>query len=92
MASEIYFVFMNFDPEYERLRADRTKQGIFALDSYLSSKHDELLKVNLEQGTYKKRLSLVIVDGFAVEITHDQANVLRSTQGVRVVEKNQVFP
>ncbi|KAK6947907.1 Peptidase S8 propeptide/proteinase inhibitor I9 [Dillenia turbinata] len=88
MASK-YFVFMNFDPEYERLRADRTKQGSLELDSYLSKKHDELLATTLEPGTYKKALSLVIVDGFAVEITDDQANVLRSANGVRVVEKNQ---
>ncbi|KAK6935513.1 Peptidase S8 propeptide/proteinase inhibitor I9 [Dillenia turbinata] len=88
MASK-YFVFMNFDPEYERLRADGTKQGSDEVDLYLSKKHDELLATTLEPGTYKKALSLVIVDGFAVEITDDQANALRSAKGVRVVEKNQ---
>ncbi|KAJ8764836.1 hypothetical protein K2173_010301 [Erythroxylum novogranatense] len=89
-ASEVYFVFMNYDPEYERLRTDRTKPGANnELDLYLSKKHDELLAKTLEGGTYKKTLSLVIVDGFAVEITEDQANVLRSANGVRVVEKNQ---
>ncbi|GKV40060.1 hypothetical protein SLEP1_g47736 [Rubroshorea leprosula] len=87
--SELYFVFMNYDPEYERLRADRTKKGAYELDSYLSRKHDELLASTLEPGSYKKTLSLVIVDGFAVEITDEQANVLRSAKGVRVVEKNQ---
>ncbi|XP_058103593.1 subtilisin-like protease SBT2.6 [Magnolia sinica] len=88
-ATELYFVFMNFDPEYERLRTDRTKQGAYELDLYLSNKHDELLASTLPTGTYKKRFSWVIVDGFAVEITDDQAEVLRSTKGVRVVEKNQ---
>ncbi|KAK9274516.1 hypothetical protein L1049_021765 [Liquidambar formosana] len=87
--SELYFVFMNFDPEYDRLRSDRTKRGAYELDMYLSKKHDELLARTLEPGSYKKTLSLVIVDGFAVEITDDQANVLRSAEGVRVVEKNQ---
>ncbi|GLT78112.1 hypothetical protein SLA2020_496580 [Shorea laevis] len=87
--SELYFVFLNYDPEYERLRADRTKKGAYELDSYLSRKHDELLASTLEPGSYKKTLSLVIVDGFAVEITEEQANVLRSAKGVRVVEKNQ---
>ncbi|GAB4834549.1 hypothetical protein Ancab_032807 [Ancistrocladus abbreviatus] len=86
---ELYFVFLNFDPEYERLRASRTKRGAYELDLYLSKKHDELLARTLEQGSYKKTLSLVIVDGFAVEITDDQAKVLRSAKGVRVVEKNQ---
>lgn len=39
---------------------------------YLSNKHDNLLASVLEAGTYKKRFSLVIVDGFAVEITDEQ--------------------
>ncbi|GMH10864.1 hypothetical protein Nepgr_012705 [Nepenthes gracilis] len=86
---ELYFVFMNFDPEYERLRADGTKGGTYELDLYLSKKHAELLARTLEPGSYKKTLSLAIVDGFAVEITDDQANVLRSAKGVRLVEKNQ---
>ncbi|KAK8710636.1 hypothetical protein V6N13_145950 [Hibiscus sabdariffa] len=86
---ELYFVFMNYDPEYHRLRADRTKKGASELDLYLSKKHDELLASTLQAGTYNKTLSLVIVDGFAVEITETQANVLRSANGVRVVEKNQ---
>ncbi|KAJ6714357.1 hypothetical protein OIU85_025913 [Salix viminalis] len=90
--SERYFVFMNYDPEYERLRADRTKRGAYELDMYLSRKHDELLANTLEHGRYKKTISLVIVDGFAVEITEDQASALRSAGGVRVVEKNQELP
>ncbi|KAL5174356.1 Subtilisin-like protease SBT2.5 [Glycine soja] len=87
---ESYFVFMNYDPEYGRLRADRTERGTHELDLYLDRKHDELLASALEPGTYKKTSSLVIVDAFAVEITEDQANVLRSAKGVRVVEKNEV--
>ncbi|KAL4385011.1 hypothetical protein GQ457_15G008820 [Hibiscus cannabinus] len=87
--SELYFVFMNHDPEYHRLRADRTKKGASELDLYLSRKHDELLASTLGAGSYNKTLSLVIVDGFAVQITAAQANVLRSANGVRLVEKNQ---
>ncbi|KAG9448329.1 hypothetical protein H6P81_014457 [Aristolochia fimbriata] len=87
--SELYFVFMNFDPEYERLRADRSRQGAHELDLYLSNKHDNLLATVLQPGTYKKRFSWVIVDGFAVEISDDQAERLRSVPKVRVVEKNQ---
>ncbi|KAH9608722.1 hypothetical protein KSS87_007404 [Heliosperma pusillum] len=89
---ELYFVFLNFDPEYERLRTDRSKRGAYELDMYLSRKHDELLARTLDPGSYKKTLSLVIVDGFAVEITDDQAKTLRSTMEVRVVEKNQELP
>ncbi|KAL4364138.1 hypothetical protein GQ457_04G037540 [Hibiscus cannabinus] len=87
--TELYFVFMNYDPEYHRLRADRSKKGAYELDLYLSKKHDELLATTLRSGSYNKTFSLVIVDGFAVEITETQANVLRSASGVRVVEKNQ---
>ncbi|KAJ7952130.1 Subtilisin-like protease SBT2.5 [Quillaja saponaria] len=87
--TNLYFVFMNYDPQYEHLRADRTKRGVHVLDLYLSRKHDELLATNLDPGSYKKTSSLVIVDGFAVEITEDQATVLRSAKGVRVVEKNE---
>lgn len=50
----------------------RTKKGAYELDLYLSKKHDELLASTLEPGSYKKTLSLVIVDGFSVEITEDQ--------------------
>ncbi|QCD85122.1 subtilisin-like protease SBT2.4 [Vigna unguiculata] len=86
---ESYFVFMSYDPEYERLRTLGTKRGAQELDLYLSTKHDEVLASTLEPGTYNKTSSLVIVDGFAVEITQDQANELRSAKGVRVVEKNE---
>ncbi|KAL1364304.1 hypothetical protein HN51_012485 [Arachis hypogaea] len=89
---EPYFVFMSYDPEYERLRADRSKRGTHELDLYISRKHDEVLATSLEPGTYRKTSSLVIVDGFAVEITEDQANVLRSAKGVRVVDKNEQVP
>ncbi|XP_047055419.1 uncharacterized protein LOC124661589 [Lolium rigidum] len=87
---EVYFVFMNLDPVYERLRADRSVyQGSATLDAYLSQKHDKLLAKLLPPDTYCKKSSLAIVDGFAVEITDAQATVLRSAKEVRVVEKNQ---
>ncbi|TVU22916.1 hypothetical protein EJB05_32637, partial [Eragrostis curvula] len=86
---EVYFVFMNFDPVYERLRADRSKEGSATLDAYLSHKHDKLLAKLLQPDSYRKRSSLAIVDGFAVEITDAQASILRSAKEVRVVEKNQ---
>eukprot|EP01018_Ginkgo_biloba_P004491 Gb_07878 [translate_table: standard] len=87
--SEVFLVLMEYDPEYERLRADRTRSGANELDMYVSSKHDMVLQRTLEPGTYKKRFSWVIVDGFAAEITPEQADMLRSADGVRVVEKDQ---
>ncbi|XP_020100498.1 subtilisin-like protease SBT2.6 [Ananas comosus] len=86
---EVYFVFMNFDSEFERLRADRSSKGEDALHEYLSNKHDHLLARLLQPNTYKKRFSLAIVDGFAAEMTQYQAEILKSAEEVRVVEKNQ---
>ncbi|XP_078174908.1 uncharacterized protein LOC144568425 [Carex rostrata] len=88
-SKEVYFVFMNFDPEYERLRADRSKEGGHALNAYLTKKHDMLLAKHFRTNTYIKRSSLAIVDGFAVEMTEYQANILQSANEVRLVEKNQ---
>ncbi|KAE9597816.1 hypothetical protein Lal_00013886 [Lupinus albus] len=90
--TESYFVFMNYDPQYQQLLNDKTQSGAHELDLYLSRKHDEVLERTLEPGSYNKTCSFVIVDGFSVEITEDQANVLRSAKGVRVVEKNEEFP
>ncbi|RRT55124.1 hypothetical protein B296_00035971 [Ensete ventricosum] len=73
--TELYFVFMNFDPEYESLRADRcvmSKEGVEELDTYLSHKHDQLLAKLLPPYSYRKKSSLAIVDGFSVEITKEQ--------------------
>lgn len=50
----------------------RTKRGAHELDLYLSRKHDQLLASILEPGSYKKTSSLVIVDGFAVQISEEQ--------------------
>lgn len=32
--SELYFVFMNYDPEYQRLRADRSVRVLFISNVY----------------------------------------------------------
>lgn len=64
----------------------RTRQGADELDLYLSKKHDELLASTLEPGSYRKTLSLVIVDGFAVEITEDQVMLIF----VRYVQTNVI--
>ena len=50
----------------------RSKEGSATLDAYLSQKHDKLLAKLLQPDSYRKRSSLAIVDGFAVEITEDQ--------------------
>ena len=55
---------------------NRLTKGSAELDAYLSNKHDQLLERLLEPNTYKKRSSLAIVDGFAVEITEKQVSLL----------------
>jgi len=88
--TEVFLVLMEFDEEYERLKADSCcRRTARELEIYVSNKHDTLLQRTLEPGSYRKRFSWVIIDGFAVEITADQADVLRSADGVRVVEKDQ---
>ena len=65
----------------------RSKEGSATLDAYLSQKHDKLLAKLLQPDSYRKRSSLAIVDGFAVEITEDQVmsapfNTLGECMGV----------
>ncbi|ESQ54964.1 hypothetical protein EUTSA_v10027148mg [Eutrema salsugineum] len=67
----------------------RTKKGEEELDRYLERRHEEILGSNLEAGSYKRTVSLVIVHGFGVEITKHQAKVLRSVDDVYSVEKNE---
>ncbi|CAL9101033.1 unnamed protein product [Musa textilis] len=75
--TELYFVFSSFDPNYERLRADRW-EGMEALDAYLCKKHDRLLAKLLQPNSYEKKSSLAIVDGFSVEISKEQVYFLGS--------------
>ncbi|KAJ0239629.1 hypothetical protein HA466_0232360 [Hirschfeldia incana] len=88
-SKELYYVFLKRDPEYERLKEIRTKKGEEELDSYLEKRHEEILESNLEPGSYKRTVSLVVVHGFGVEITKHQAEVLRSADGVYTVEENE---
>ncbi|XP_020576764.1 subtilisin-like protease SBT2.5 [Phalaenopsis equestris] len=89
---EVYYVFMNHDPQYERLRQDRSKKGVQLLNRYLSNKHKQFLAKLLLPNSYNKKSSLAIVDGFAVEITQQQAEIIRSAKEVRVVDKNMELP
>ncbi|GAB2283312.1 hypothetical protein Dimus_017830 [Dionaea muscipula] len=95
MCSFIYFEG-NTSPDMRSLYSLALKRQVVdggyqahELDLYLSTKQDEHKARTQHPGTYKKTLSLVIVDGFSVEISDDQAELLRSAKGVRVVEMNQ---
>ena len=49
------------------------------LETYLSKKHDKLLSGALRPKSYRKRFSMAIVDGFAVEMTDEQVAIQLST-------------
>ncbi|XP_056855482.1 uncharacterized protein LOC130504890 isoform X1 [Raphanus sativus] len=71
-SKELYYVFLERDHEYERLKEIRTKKGEEELDRYLEKRHEEILESTLEPGSYKRTVSLVVVHGFGVEITDHQ--------------------
>ncbi|XP_057817274.1 subtilisin-like protease SBT2.5 [Cryptomeria japonica] len=87
--SEVYLVLMEYDEQYERLKKHSEKGSTAELEKYVSNKHDMLLENTLEAGSYQKRFSWVIIDGFVVEMSSHQAEMLRSAEGVRVVEKDK---
>ncbi|KAF8047396.1 hypothetical protein N665_3061s0002 [Sinapis alba] len=88
-SKELYYVFLKRDTEYERLKDIRTRKGEEDLDRYLEKRHEEILESSLGPGSYIRTVSLVVVHGFGVEITKQQAEVLRSADGVYTVEKNE---
>lgn len=56
---------------------------------HLEKKHDMLLGLLFDQGTYKKLYSYRhLINGFAVHITPEQAEILRQAPGVKSVEKD----
>ncbi|GJV66600.1 retrotransposon protein, putative, ty1-copia subclass [Tanacetum coccineum] len=50
----LHFVFLNYDPEYERLQSDRTKRGAREVEMYLNKKHNDLLAKKLEAGNLQQ--------------------------------------
>ncbi|URE46406.1 hypothetical protein MUK42_01812 [Musa troglodytarum] len=74
--TDLYFVFSSFDPNYERLRADRKEWR--RLMPTPCKKHDRLLAKLLQPNSYEKKSSLAIVDGFSVEISKEQVYFLGS--------------
>ncbi|KAL9678298.1 hypothetical protein QQ045_016141 [Rhodiola kirilowii] len=85
---ETYYVFLKPDPIYHHLEPDRSQEGAYRLHVYLNQKHNDLLARYFEAGSYKKCMSLAIVDAFSAELTVDQAEKLRSVKAVRLVEKD----
>ncbi|KAL3680531.1 hypothetical protein R1sor_023487 [Riccia sorocarpa] len=71
-------------------RVDINSAAVQAYSSFLVAKHDELLEKTLESGTYTKLYSFhYLLNGFAVQMSPEQARTLASTQGVLQVEQDQ---
>lgn len=64
-------------------------ESVSSYAKHLEKKHDMLLGLLFDQGTYKKLYSYRhLINGFAVHITPEQAEILRQAPGVKSVEKD----
>ncbi|BBG92791.1 subtilisin-like serine protease 3 [Prunus dulcis] len=67
----------------------RLTQLVTSYARHLESKHDMLLGMLFEQGTYQKLYSYQhLINGFAVHISHEQAEKLMRAPGVKSVERD----
>ncbi|CAM6118928.1 unnamed protein product [Calypogeia fissa] len=103
-AAEIYMVRIQGDPVLSYTgtvpglkataasagqRADINSAEAQSYISYLSNQQDLLLSKALQPGTYTKLYSYhYLINGFAVQITPDQAKTLENTPGVIQVEED----
>ncbi|OIW18698.1 hypothetical protein TanjilG_13450 [Lupinus angustifolius] len=68
---------------------DTTSELVTSYGRHLEKKHDMLLGMVFEQGTYTKLYSYRhLLNGFAVHISPEQAETLRRTPGVKSVERD----
>ncbi|KAI5348543.1 PREDICTED: subtilisin [Prunus dulcis] len=70
-------------------KIDTTSESVTSYARHLESKHDMLLGMLFEQGTYQKLYSYQhLINGFAVHISHEQAEKLMRAPGVKSVERD----
>ncbi|KAG2692028.1 hypothetical protein I3843_08G033100 [Carya illinoinensis] len=70
-------------------KIDTTSEMVTSYARHLEKKHDMLLGMLFEHGTYKKLYSYRhLINGFAVHISPEQAEILRRAPGVRSVERD----
>ncbi|XP_074592238.1 subtilisin-like protease SBT2.6 [Curcuma longa] len=68
---------------------DITSESVTSYALHLINKHNSLLESLFEVGTYEKLYSYShLINGFAVDISSEQAEVLRGASGVKYVEKD----
>jgi hypothetical protein len=99
MKAEIYIVTVEGEPiisysggidEFEATavesdeKIDTTSEVVTSYGRHLEKRHDMILGMLFEQGTYKKLYSYRhLINGFAVHITPEQAETLRHAPGVK---------
>ncbi|KAL3512415.1 hypothetical protein ACH5RR_025132 [Cinchona calisaya] len=70
-------------------KIDVTSELVTSYAHHLENKHDMLLGMLFDHGTYKKIYSYRhLINGFAVHITPEQAEILRHAPGVKSVERD----
>ncbi|KAL2481834.1 PA-domain containing subtilase family protein [Abeliophyllum distichum] len=70
-------------------KIDVTSELVTSYSRHLEKKHDMLLGMLFDQGTYKKLYSYRhLINGFAVHISPEQAETLRGAPGVKSVERD----
>ncbi|KAA8522706.1 hypothetical protein F0562_009132 [Nyssa sinensis] len=70
-------------------KIDVTSELVTSYSHHLEKKHDMLLGLLFDHGTYKKLYSYRhLINGFAVQISPEQAEILRRAPGVKSVEKD----
>uniref|UniRef100_A0A5B6Z0V7 Putative subtilisin-like protease isoform X2 n=2 Tax=Davidia involucrata TaxID=16924 RepID=A0A5B6Z0V7_DAVIN len=70
-------------------KIDVTSELVTSYSRHLEKKHDMLLGLLFDRGTYKKLYSYRhLINGFAVHISPEQAEILRRAPGVKSVERD----
>ncbi|KAF3452733.1 hypothetical protein FNV43_RR03166 [Rhamnella rubrinervis] len=70
-------------------KIDTTSDLVTSYARHLENKHDMLLGMLFDRGTYEKLYSYRhLINGFAVHISPEQAEILRRTPGVKSVERD----
>ncbi|KAF8035145.1 hypothetical protein BT93_C1240 [Corymbia citriodora subsp. variegata] len=70
-------------------KIDTTSELVTSYAEHLEKKHDMLLGMLFDQGTYQKLYSYRhLINGFAVHISPEQAETLRRAPGVKSVERD----
>lgn len=70
-------------------KIDTTSELVTSYAEHLEKKHDMLLGMLFDRGTYQKLYSYRhLINGFAVHISPEQAEILRHAPGVKSVERD----